>query len=437
MRHVFGIPGDQTIPIYKALGDSTIDHCTARHEQGAGFMADGYARVSGEPGVAIVIAGPGVTNIATPMGEAYADGIPLLVISAEGPIADIGAARDHNHEMKDQLAAASAICASSERITCLTQIPEAVARAFRTLRTGRPRAMHIGIPVDILSACGPVSLAPIPTYPPAPPDPEPLRQAAELLLQANNPLLLLGGGSRRARSNSLLLAEALGAPVMTTWNAKDAFPNDHPLYVGGGFHFKAAIQALTEADVVLAVGPQLGRSDFWSGPVAPGSVIRVDIDPGQINANVSAAVGVIGDAGTTMEALLDSLGTIDRSAAHERAARLREQIDAEADVTGARYEAWLRAVRSGLPADSIVAMGSTLVTYLGFRYLDILDGGSWLYPSAYGTLGYALPAAIGARVAQPDRPAVVLIGDEGLLFTCSELLTATERGFGLPVGGLE
>ena len=434
VRYVFGIPGDHTIPIYKALAASGIRHCTTRHEQGAGFMADGFARASGEPGVAIVIGGPGVTNIATAMGEAYSDGVPLLVISAETPSGDPGAGLDHNHEMKDQRTAVSGICASSERIRSLTQIPEAIARAFQTFRSGRPRSIHTGIPVDLLSACAPVSFeSPSPSQP-DPPDPNLLSRAAESLGQAHNPILLLGGGSRSARPISIRFAEAWGAPVMTTWNGKDAFPNDHPLYVGGGFHFKSAIDVLATADVVLAVGTQLGRSDFWHAPVqVNGKVIRVDIDPGQINANVSAGVGLIGDAEWTLEALLDAVGTIDRPGAYEQAAQVRKRIDAEADLTGSRYKPWLNAVRVGLPTNSIVAMDSTLLTYLGFRYLDIPDGGSWLYPSAYGTLGYALPAAIGARVSQPDRPAAVLIGDGGLLFTCSELLTATELGFGLPV----
>ena len=430
VRHVFGIPGDQTIPIYEALQSSSIHHLATRHEQGAGFMADGYARASGLPGVAIVIGGPGVTNIATAMGEAYADGVPLLVISAEISSSDIGAGRDHNHEMKDQLAAASAICASSERVTRVSRIPEAIDRAFRSFHAGRPRSVHIGIPVDVLEAREPVSFAPRGVFAPTAPDPLLIGHAAQLLRAADMPIVLLGGGARGARTAALALAEALGAPVMTTLSGKDAFSNDHPLYVGGGFHLGMAINA----DVVLAVGTQLGRTDFWNAPVSVnGSVVRVDIDPEQIDANVPATVGLVGDARVIIEALTEVVGIVDRPAATERAANLRSKIDAEADTVGLRYKPWLFAVRAALPADAIVAMDSTLLSYRGYCYMGIPAGGAWLYPNAYGTLGYALPAAIGARVAQPDRAAVVLIGDGGLLFTCSELLTATECGFGLPV----
>lgn len=393
VRHVFGIPGDHTLPIYAALGESTINHCTTRHEQGAGFMADGYARASGEPGVAIVIGGPGVTNIATAMGEAYTDGVPLLVISAEVPTTDIGAGRDHNHEMKDQHAAASAICAYSECIRCLEQIPEAIDRAFERFSIGRPQSIHLGIPIDILADYGPISIGERPTYRPIAPDSASLIHAAELLRSAQRPIILLGGGARSAQNISPTLAEALGIPVMTTWNGKDAFPNDHPLYVGGGFHLNATLEALADADVVLAVGTQLGRSDFWHAPVAlNGAIIRVDIDPGQIHANMPATIGIIADARISIEALADTVGKLERPRAKDRALGLRSQIDAEVNRANSRYKPWLYAVRAGLPANGIVAIDSTLVAYCGFRYLDIPADGTWLYPSAYGTLGYALTA---------------------------------------------
>lgn len=434
VRHVFGIPGDHTIPIYAALGSSTIQHCTVRHEQSAGFMADGYARASGRPGVAIVIGGPGLTNIATAMGEAYADGVPLLVISADTPTVDCGAQRDHNHEMKDQLAAAAAICGWSERIGSLGTIPDAIDRAFSSFRTERARSIHIGVPIDILSGAGLVAFGPLSPSEPAAPDPNLVTRAAALLRSASRPVLLVGGGVRTARSVTVGVAEALGTPVMTTWSGTDAFPNDHPLHVGGGFHLGAAVDALADADVVLAVGTQLGRSDFWHAPPSlRGHIIRVDIDGSQLDLPIPAELGLVADARLALNAIRDEVGEIDRPGAVDRAAQLRTAIDREADLNGLRYKPWLQAMRAALPADAIIAADSTLVTYRGSRYLPIPSSGAWLYPNAFGTLGYALPAAIGAQLAQVGRPAAVLIGDGGFLFTCAEVLTATEQELGLPI----
>ncbi|MCC7022623.1 MAG: 5-guanidino-2-oxopentanoate decarboxylase [Thermomicrobiales bacterium] len=434
VRHVFGIPGDHTIPIYAALGKSRIAHCATRHEQGAGFMADGYARASGNPGVAIVIGGPGLTNIATALAEATADGAPVLVISADTPLADRRMGRDHNHELRDQQAAAAALCRWSARIDSVAQIPGEIARAFAAFQDEQRGSVHIGVPVDLLSAASLVDLGASPGSPPPGPATEGIERAANLLRDAERPLVLLGGGARFASGSAVSLAEALDAPVMTSWSGMDAFPGEHPLWVGGGFHLAAAREALTGADVVLAVGTQFGRSDFWSVPAAiPGQVIRVDLDPGQIDTNIGSTVGIVGDAKTVIESVIAVLPRRARTDGVARAAWMRAAIDAEADRAGAAYRPWLAAMRRGLPDDAVIAADSTLATYLGFRYLRIPSGGAFLYPNAYGTLGYALPAAIGARVAQPNRPAAVLIGDGGFLFTCPELLTGVEQGLGLPV----
>jgi acetolactate synthase I/II/III large subunit len=434
VRHVFGIPGDHTIPIYAALGNSTIEHCTVRHEQGAGFMADGYARASGEPGVAIVIGGPGLTNIGTALAEAYADGVPVLVISAETPLADFQAGRDHNHELRDQRAAAAALCDWSERVSSVDQIPVVIDRAFAGFRSGRPRSVHIGVPIDVLAQTTPPASLPAFPAPRPTPDLAAVRQAGQLLRQARNPLLLLGGGARFAQVSAERLASRLDAPVMTTWSGKDAFPCEHPLWVGEGLHLTAATDALASADVVLAIGTQLGWSDFWQTPDhVSGKVIRVDIDPEQLSMNAEPKIGIVGDARPAMDAITEEIANRTPQHGVARARTLRDAIDAEVDQAGRLYRPWLEAMRRGLPAETVIAADSTLATYLGFRYLPIPTGGAWIYPNAYGTLGYALPAAIGARVAQSERPAAVLIGDGGLLFTCPELLTATERGMGLPV----
>jgi acetolactate synthase-1/2/3 large subunit len=404
VRHVFGIPGDHTIPIYAALGQSHISHCAVRHEQGAGFMADGYARASGEPGVAIVIGGPGLTNIATALAEANADGASVLAISADTPTTDRGAGRDHNHELPNQHVAAGVLCQRSERIDAIPEIATAIAEAFHRLRTGRRGSIHVGVPIDLLTASALVDVNPGPSAEPPSPAVDQIEGALCLLRGAQRPLVLMGGGARFATASAAALAEAIPAPVMTTWSGADAFSSQHPLWVGGGFHLKAARQALLDADVVLAVGTRFGRSDFWvAPPQVAGDVIRVDIEPDHLEANIPATVGIIGDARRTMDALSAALCRRDQTQATTRAARLRAAIDTEANQTGAAYRPWLSAMREALPHDGVIAADSTLATYLGFRSLHIPEGGAFLYPNAYGTLGYALPAAIGARIALGSR----------------------------------
>jgi acetolactate synthase-1/2/3 large subunit len=432
VRHVFGIPGDHTLPIYRGLGESSIRHITVRHEQGAGFAADGYGRVSGRPGVAVVVTGPGVSNIATAMGEATTDSAPVLVLSAEVPRADIGAGRDHNHELRDQRALAAGVTRWSERAMDVAAIGPLIDRAFADLATGAPGAIHIGVPIDVLAETGPAEdAAPVRAERPAP-DSAAIEAAARALDGAERPLVIVGGGARQAGRAIGALVQRLGAPVLATWNGKGVLGDDHPLSAGGGFHHDAALALLAEADVVLAIGTRLGRSDFWFAPPSvPGRLIRVDIDAAGLTANAAPGIPIHADASLAADALASAIRA--RPPDTERAAAARAAIDAATAVLGARHRPWLAAFREALPPETAIVADSTTVTYVGYRWLPVPAAGRWLYPSSFGTLGYALPAAIGARVAEPGRPAAVLIGDGGFLFTCPELLTAAEQGLPLPV----
>ena len=442
VTHVFGIPGDVTVPIYEALQQSNLVHITTRHEQGAGFMADGYARASRQPGVAVVISGPGVTNIATAMGEAYTDSVPLLVLSADVATTDYGKDADFNHEIRDQQSLTAGICAKSIRIQSIKDIPISVNDAFDHFRTRWPQTIHIGIPTDILEESGSVDIPPCTQTSPTVPELDQVQRAADILRSADSPMMILGGGSYRARHVTPTLAECIGALVVTTMNGKGSFPNDHELYIGAGFHFSSIIDALNNSDVILAVGTQLGRSDFAAASVVDllpqyamqeKPLIRVDVTPSQLHANIPAAVELLGDSKTTINALLGQIATGKEFRSRAPAQHIKKAVKAQARELGEKYEPWLKAVRKSLPNDGIIAIDSTLIAYLGFPFIDIPPEGSWLYPSAFGTLGYSLPAAIGAKIAQPDRPAIAIIGDGGFLFTCTELLTAVENGIGLPV----
>ena len=442
VRHIFGIPGDVTVPIYEALQKSKINHITTRHEQGAGFMADGYARASRQPGIAVVISGPGVTNIATAMGEAYTDSVPLLVLSADVATTSYGKQADFNHEISDQQSLTAAICAQSIRIQSIKDIPISVNDAFEHFRIRWPQTIHIGIPTDILEESDLVDIPSFTQTPAAVPGADQIQKSVDILRGADSPIMILGGGSYRARHLTPKLAECIGASVVTTMNGKDSFPNDHELYLGAGFHFSSIVDAVNNSDAILAVGTQFGRSDFaavsamdllpqYAARQKP--LIRADVTRTQLHANIPATVELLGDSKTTITILLEKITIGKESRSRAPTQRIKKEVEKQARELGENYEPWLKAVRKSLPNEGIIAIDSTLIAYLGFPFIDIPTEGSWLYPSAFGTLGYSLPAAIGAKIAQPDRPAIAIIGDGGFLFTCTELLTAVENDIGLPV----
>jgi thiamine pyrophosphate-dependent acetolactate synthase large subunit-like protein len=431
-----------TVPIYAALDNSAISHITTRHEQGAGFMADGYFRASRKPAVAIVISGPGVTNIATAMGEAYTDSVPLLVISADVSTTEYGKSADFNHEISDQASLTAPICFKSIRIQSIDDIPTVVHDSFRHFRFNWPQPIHIGIPTDILEESRHVKFPSLPQMTRVIPDANQLKKASELIRFAKAPIMILGGGSHNARHLLPKLAGLINAPVLTTMNGKDSFPNDHELYIPAGVTFDAALQALNDSDLIIAVGTQFGRSDFatisatdalprFARLEAP--LIRIDITPSQLKVNMPATVELLSDSRLAVEALLADLVDVDKLSYENRADEIRTATYAEAKLTGEKYRPWLKQLRDNISDYGVIAIDSTLVAYLGFPFIDIPATGSWLYPSAFGTLGYALPAAIGAKIADPLRPAIAIIGDGGFLFTCTELITAVENNVCLPV----
>lgn len=435
---VFGIPGTHILAIYRHLARSRIRHVTPRHEQGAGFAADGFARAGGRPGVCVVTTGPGVTNVATAAAQAYSDSVPVLVISAGIPRALEGKASGYLHEAKDQRAAMDALLAWSHRASSPADAAEAIARAFAEFASRRPRPVHVEVPVDVLEGEGELPpAAPRPAGPPAA-DPAAVERAARLLREARRPAIVAGGGARRAAGAVRRLAERLHAPVLTTANGKGVLPEDHPLALGAGIHLAAARHFLAECDAVLAVGTELAPADLWHGPLElPRSLIRIDIDPGQLHKNYPAAVAVLGDAGDALEQLLSALDRAGAAPAPDGAARAAEARAALAEEAARLGRPWLpliRRLRRALPREAVLSCDTAMACYYGALYhFPVYGPGQFLYPAGYGTLGYALPAAIGARLARPDRPVAALSGDGGFLFTAAELLTAVEQRLPIPV----
>lgn len=439
---VFGIPGTHNLEIYRHLGDHGIRHVAPRHEQGAGYAADGYARSTGRPGVAIVTSGPALLNAAAAIGQAYSDSVPFLVVSPGLPVRHPALGNGILHEAKDQGAAIAAVAAASIRATSVAEIPVAVAQAFAIMTSGRPRPVHLEIPLDVLAESADVRVAAGVSVAPTAAPADAIGAAAALLGRATRPVLLVGGGARRAAAQVRGLAERLGAPVVTTTNGKGVLDEDHPLALGAGIHLPAVADLVARADVVVAVGTELAPSDLWNGPLpihCP--VVRADIDPVGMVTNIVPDIALVGDAALTLDGLLATLAPVspvesagDTTDTTDTVAVWRSRKAADAAAEGAEWVSLIAALADALPRDAIVAADSAMVCYYGaIANLPAHEPSSFLYPVGFGTLGYGLPAAIGAKVAQPGRPVLALLGDGGVMFTVAELATAAALGQPLPV----
>lgn len=436
---VFGIPGVHTLEIYRGLADSSIRHVTPRHEQGAAFMADGYARVSRRPGVCLLITGPGVTNAATAVASAYHDSQPVLIISSATNTRDARRNRGPLHDLPDQQAFMSTITAFSETVTEPDQLASAVARAFEVLEGPRPRPVHIGVPIDVLAAAA-SELSPDAAVAPATQlrvSPAELERAVEMLREASRPMILLGGGAIDAGEAALRISGATGAPIVTTTNGKGAVPEDHPAALGATTTLQPVFGALEQADVVLAVGTEFSEIDYYYEGDLPrfaGRLIRVDVDPAQLSSGREPELALLGDASETMSALAGRLEQSGVDRAGEAASRTTELLGALEFWPGAdEFFGVLDAIASALPPDAIIAADSTQLAYVAGPYLRVTRPRSYLCPAGFGTLGPALPMAIGAKLAAPERGVACLAGDGGLLFTVAELATAAQLGLPLAV----
>lgn len=439
--HVFGIPGVHTVELYRGLAGSSIRHITPRHEQGAGFMADGYARTRGKPGVCFIITGPGMTNITTAMSQAYADSIPMLVISSVQSRDQLGGGRGKLHELPNQAALVSGVAAFSHTLMSAADLPQVLARAFAVFDSARPRPVHIEIPLDVLVEPADFLLPGRPVRGSrAGAAPQAVTQMAERLAGAKRPLILAEGGALAAGAALARLAEHLHAPVALTINAKGLLPANHPLQIGSTQSLPATRALVAEADVVLAIGTELAETDydvtFKGGFEIPGSLLRIDIDPDQTVRNYLPELALVADAELAAEALLGALQTQPQPVREStwgvaRVANLRQALAAGWDQPTLSQTRLLSAILERLP-NAILVGDSTQPVYTGNLTLDMDQPRRWFNASTgYGTLGYALPAAMGAWLGSAEQigqrvPAVCLIGDGGMQFTLPELASAVE-----------
>jgi thiamine pyrophosphate-dependent acetolactate synthase large subunit-like protein len=431
----FGIPGVHTLELFRGIRTSGIRHVLNRSEAGAVFSADGYARTTGRPGVALLISGPGVTNAATPIAQAYHDSIPLLVVSTVVPESERAERRGALHELPDQHATMASLTAFSAYVEDPEELPETIARAFAVFNFKRPRPVHIELPTDVLRHPAP----PLAYQPPSGarplPDPAAVESAAARLAGAGRPKILLGGGAIDAGEEARRLAERLGAPVALSLNAKGALADGHPLSLGTTLPATATIEALSTADVLLAVGTEFCPVDSYYSELAlepAGEVIRVDLDPGQLGTPFPAAGSILADAAPALDALDSALARL--------GAEPRGDSVAEAERIRAAVRWWPRAepllplveaIGEALPEDAVVACDSTQLAYIGQNAWPARRPRSWLVPAGLGTLGPALPLAIGGAIGRPGSTAYSVVGDGGVLFTIGEMAAAATLG--LPV----
>jgi acetolactate synthase-1/2/3 large subunit len=429
---VFGIPGVHTVELYRGLAGSSIRHITPRHEQGAGFMADGYARVTGRPGVCFIITGPGMTNIVTAMGQAYGDSIPMLVISTVNSHGRMGSGEGWLHELPNQQALVSQVAAFSHTVNRPEELAPVLARAFAVFDSARPRPVHIELPINVMLADASHLTVPENVLRLAPPEPgyEEIIWAADLLNEAKAPLILAGGGAKWSAQEITALAERLDAPVVMTTNGRGILPPGHPLAVSISPSFPASRALIATSDVVLALGTEFGPTDYDMYEDGffelPGRLIRVDLDPVQLMRGAVPEIGIVGDvlsAATDLSELVEEkerggAARAQKARADGAARDLTEQMRGDLHI--------LELVRDTLPG-VIFAGDSTQLVYAGNLGFDSAGPAQYFNSATgYGTLGYGLPAGIGAKAAAPNRPVVVLAGDGGVQFSISELASAKD-----------
>ncbi len=428
---VFGIPGVHTVEMYRGLAASNIRHITPRHELSAGFMADGYARASGKPGVCLLITGPGLTNAISAMAQARADSIPMLVISGVNPTATHGLETGHLHELPDQVGLMRTVALFTQTVQRGTDLEPILDRAFAAMTSGRPGPVHIEVPLDVMS-----EIIEIPKHRPVqtqlrPPMPHDLQVAAEILEKAKRPVILAGGGTVTAEASLRSVAETLDAPVITTINARGMLAG-HSLEVPASPSLPAVRDLLAQADVVLAIGTQFGPTDYdmnlEGGFPQLSHLIRIDVDAQQATRGILPDLTIIGDAALCLSGLATELG--DAKGTANGAARAETTRVAALESLGDRYKAGVDLIKSignALPGCLLVG-DSTQLVYAGNCYAEITGPRGWFNSSVgYGSLGYGAPAAIGASLAQPNAPVVCITGDGGFQFCLSELGTAMDE----------
>jgi len=432
---IFGIPGVHNQEMYRGIEEAGITHVLARHEQGAGFMADGYARASGKPGVAYVITGPGLCNIMTPMGQAYSDSVPLLVISS--CLDETSARRGQLHQMRDQRAAAATVCDWSEEARSPQAAYALIDRALAEFTARRPRSKHIQVPITLLEAEAEAAPRAMNRTRPAGVTALGAAMALRVLSDAKRPLFVFGGGAVKGADAARRLMKKLGAASFTTYAGRGIIGAEDLLHFGSALARPDSASVLARADAVIAVGTELAQVDLWRdhlGHDCP--MVRVDLDPEVLGDAARADWHVQADAADFLSALhevceAEDAPQSDWTAAEVARARARWRAEVEAERPG--IVPLCDALRAAVPADAMIYSDMTQFAYTAKEVWDMDRPGHWHHPYGFGTLGYATPAAIGGAIARKGLPTMAIIGDYGFHYTLQELGVAVELGLPLPI----
>ena len=451
---MFGLPGGAILPVYDPIIDSSIRHVLVRHEQGAGHMAEGYAQATGRPGVAMVTSGPAATNIVTPLCDAYLDSTPLVVVTGQVPLPAIGT--DAFQEC-DTTGITMAVTKHNFLVTEAQDIPRTVKEAFHIATTGRPGPVLVDIPKDIVDPKNPRSAMEwtgdvemdLPGYHPRTGvDQSAIEAAADLIRTAERPILYVGGGVLKARAAEVLreLVELSGIHVVTTLMARGAFPDGHDLCLGmPGMHGNfTAVTAMQEADLLVALGARFddrvtGRVDGF----APGAqIVHVDIAAAELGKVRRPDVAIQGDCRVAIEALVAALaaggvGNADRTAWRSRISGWQERfpLTYEPSAPGDRLKPQyvIEQLRDATPEDTIVTSGVGQHQMWASQYWNFEHPYTWINSGGLGTMGFSIPAAIGAKVGCPDRMVWAVDGDGCFQMTAQELVTSTVENIPIKV----
>ena len=429
IEHVFGIVGTHNSPLYDGIyQDAAIQSITVRHEQGATLMAAGYARASGKIAAAFVVPGPGLTNALTGMGMAYSESAPMLVFGGQNALPQLEREGSHFHELHNSLSVAASVCGYSTRVSTPEHIPSVVREAVRMMRCQRPRPAYIEVPLDVQT--GQAEVAPITNARDERPaaNPDAIARAAAALRSARRPFIFAGGGADSPAAAPLLagVAEKLGAPVVTSMFGRGAISDRHPLALGDGWgRFNLYDELIEQADLVLVVGSRIDVvSDVNLGARFPKRIVQIDIDPMVVGQRRPVEVGVVGDSALALAALLDALGKESANGSWFDVDGFRERKRARLVEQAVPVLPLIENLRKSVPDDTIFVDDLTLVGYWMPVLMETYQPRTLIHPGTYGTLGYSLPAAIGAKLACPEQTVVSISGDGGFMFTVQELATA-------------
>ncbi len=424
---VFGMPGAQNIQIYDSLlrqGTGSINHFLVRHEYAATQMADGFARATGEVGVAITVPGPGASNASTGILEAFTDCVPVLLITGQS---HSDSYKRHPSKMfhgLDQMRFFEPLTKYCAIAHTVSEIPIVVENAFRAMRNGRPGPTVLEFPVDVLTGEGDVRIPPrVERTELSPPDDTSLSAAVDKIRDAKMPLIFAGSAviHANARNELRLLAEKLNVPVIVSRCAKGALSEDHPLALQVCYGFLGQ-EVLKHTDCLIGIGPRFTSIDSrsWSMQL-PQTFIQIDEDENEIGREYPCEMGVVGDLKLTLQALIEDIST-DQNGWDTVLPQLRAKFDTQPPLP------IIHELQDVLPRDTIYSIDVHSLGYASFAEFPIYDPRTFLYPNIGVALGYAYPAAIGAKVAYPDRPVICFSGDGGFLMGAMEMATAMKYG---------